>query len=84
MEECAWQTFVLIPKGVGYLQRIRLVEVLWKTVKGILNFRFAAAIQFHNKIHGFRMYRGTGTPSLESNLLKHFMKMREEVLYEIF
>ena len=83
LRNCAWHTAVLIPKWNGDFQGIRLVEVLWKTVMGILNRCLVAAIQFHNNLHGFCTVRGTGTTSLESNMLQQFMDMREEFLYEI-
>ena len=45
-EECAWKTVVPIPKGNGNFRGIGLVEILWKTVTGILNRRLTATIQF--------------------------------------
>ena len=84
MEECTWQTVVLIPKGVGNFQGIGIIAFLWKTVTGILNLFLTTAIQFHDTFQIFRAGRGTGTASLESKLLQHLMVMREEVLDEIF
>ena len=51
---------------------------------GILNQHLMEAIQFHNKLHVLRTVRGTGTVSLESNLLQNLVAMRGEVVYEIF
>ena len=51
---------------------------------GILNFRLAVAIQFHDTLYGFCTGRGIGTASLEGNMVQQLMEMREEVLYEIF
>ena len=45
---------VLIPKGGGDYRGIDLVEVVWKEVVVILNFRFAASITYHDSLHGFR------------------------------
>ena len=42
------------------------------------------AITFHDAIHRFYIVRGTGTNSLEFDLLKHLVAMKEETLYEIF
>ena len=81
-EECTWNTVVLILKGNGYFQGIGLVEVLWKTVMGIMNFHLTAATQFHDTLHGFHTRRGTRTASLESNLIQQVTAMPEEVLYE--
>ena len=83
-EECVWYTVVFIPKGYAAFRSIVLVEVMWKTVTGILNRRLAAAIKLYEMLHGFRMGRGTGTASLEANLIQHLMAMREAVLYVIF
>ena len=82
-EECTWGTILLIPKENGNFCVIRLVEVLWKTVTGILNCRLTKGIQFHDTLHGFFTGRGTGTASLEANLPQQLMDMRSEVLHEI-
>ena len=48
------QTLVLIQKGDGgYFWGIDLVEVLWKTVTGILNLLFTLETQSHDILHGF-------------------------------
>ena len=41
-------------------------------------------VQFHESLHGFREGWGTGTTSLEENLLQKLTTMKEEVLYDIF
>ena len=84
MEECNWQTVVLTPKGNNNYQGIGIVEVLLKTVTGILNCRIMAAIQLQDTLHRFREDRGTKKTSIEAKLLQQLMAMREEVLYEIF
>ena len=68
-EEATWQAVVLIPKGEKYYRGIGLVEVTWKVVVAILNCRFTASITYHDFLHGFRAGRGTGTATLEANLL---------------
>ena len=60
------------------------MEFLWNTVMTILNLRLTMVIQLHNTLHGFHTDRGTGTASLEANMLQHLMAIREEVLYKIF
>ena len=60
------------------------MEVLCKTVTGILNRCLTAVIQFHNTLHNFRADRGMGTVSLESNLPQQMMDMGEEVPHGIF
>ena len=49
-----------------------------------MNRRLIVVIQFHDTLHVFRAGRGTGTASLESNMLQQLMEMREEGIYEIF
>ena len=83
-EEATWQAVVLIPKGEKDYRVIGLVEVVWKVVVAILNRRFTSSITYHDAFHGFRAGRGTGTATLEANLLQQLAAMREEVLYVIF
>ena len=63
-EEATWQAVVLIPKGKGEYRGIGLVELMWKVVAVILNFRFTSSITFHDVLHGFRADRGTGSATL--------------------
>ena len=83
-EEITWQAVVLIPKGKGSYRGIGLVEVMWKIVAVILNYRLTSSITFHDVLHGFRAGRGTGTATLKAKLLQQLAVMREEVLYVIF
>ena len=59
------------------------MEVLWKTVTGILNYQLTAAIHLHDTLHELCTKRGTETTSLETKLLHQLMDIREEVLYDI-
>ena len=45
------------------------MEVMWKVVEAILNFRLTASITFHDFLHMFRAGRGTGTFTLKAKLL---------------
>ena len=83
-EESMWKSVVLIPKGRGEYQGIGLVEVVWKVVAAILNYRLTDSINYHNFLHGFWTYHGTGTANLKAKLLQKLASMREEVLYVIF
>ena len=47
------------------------MDVMWKVVAAILNFRLTASITFHNFLRGFRAGRGTGTATLEAKLLQY-------------
>ena len=82
--ECVWKAVVFIPKGNGKLRGIRLVEVIWKAVLGVVNFRIGAAVDFHYMLHRFRTGRVTGTTSLKVNIPHNLTAMSEEVLYEVF
>ena len=52
------------------------MDVLWKTMTGILNLHLSTEIQFHDKLHGFCIDRGTGTASLDAELLQKLTVMR--------
>ena len=51
---------------------------------GILNHRLAVAIKFHDTLYWFRTVRGTSNTYIKDKLIQQHMKMREEVLYEVF
>ena len=83
-EEAAWHAVVLIPKGGGYYCNIGLVEVIWKAVPVILDHHFTTNIAYHDFLHGFWVGHGTGTATLELNLLQQVAALRESVLHAIF
>ena len=67
---CAWQTVLMISKGVGTKFRgICLVEVLCKAISIIINRRILSSIQFHDALHGFFAGRGMDTATLKVKLL---------------
>ena len=74
----------MVSKGRKEYRGIGLVEAMWKVVAAILHRRLTTAITYHDALHGFRAGRGTGTATLEANLLQQLAAMREEVLYVIF
>ena len=54
VEETTLQAVVLVLKaGSNYHGKV-LVEVVWKEVTVILNFRFAASIAYHESLHSFQ------------------------------
>ena len=83
-EDKIWRALVLIPKVEKDYIGIGLVEVMWKVVVAILNFRLISSITFHNFFHVFRAGCGTVTTTLNSKLLQQLAVLREEVLYMIF
>ena len=82
--EFTWKMLLLITQGNGEFRGVGPVEVLWKSLFGVINWRFGGAVQFHDVLHGFRVSWGAGTASLEANLLQQLMVMMVEVLYEVF
>ena len=84
VEEYTWQVVVLIPKGGVYNRDIVLVEIVWKVVAVILNFRLIASIAFHKVLHGFQVVHGTGTATLDAKLLQQLASMMEDIMYVIF
>ena len=71
---------VLTPKGNADTRGIGLLEVIWKVVLGVANFRIGATVDFNDMLHGLITDRGTWTASLEVKLLHQLMEIREEVL----
>ena len=84
VEEAMWRAMFLIPKGKKDYRGFGLVEVMWKVVAAILNHRLMDSITFHDFLHGFQEGCGTGTATLEAELLQQLAALREEVLYVIF
>ena len=76
VEDETWQSLVLIPKGGRYYFGIVIVEVVWKAMEVILNFRFTASITCHDYLHRFLAGRGTRKPTLKVKLLQKFTTMR--------
>ena len=66
-EETTWQAVVPIPKGIQDYWGIGLVEVMWKVVAAILNFRLTATIADHDFLHIFRAGRSKCTATLEAS-----------------
>ena len=67
---------LLIINGGKYYRGIGLVEVMWKVVAAILNFRLTASITFHNFLHRFRAGCGTGTTTLKAKMLQQLAALR--------
>ena len=75
---------VLIPEDGGDLQRVCLVDALWKTVTVIPNRRLTTAIGFNDNLHGFWVGRVMETSLLKSNTTQQLTAMKEVLLYKIF
>ena len=83
LKECTWKMVVLLPKFNGDFRGVSLIEVLWRTVSGVIRRNIGVAIIYHGVLHEFCTVRGIGTASLEANLIQYLTAMREEVLYEV-
>ena len=59
---------VLLPKSNFYTQGIELLGVLWKVVEAIIDTRIKTAMVFHDVLHVFSGFRGTGTAILDINM----------------
>ena len=53
-------------------------------MSSLLNHRLAAAITFHDVLHGFRAGSGIRTATLEAKMLQQLTAMREAVIFEVF
>ena len=76
VKEDMWRAVVLIPKRKGDYHGIALVEMVWKIVAEILNFRLTASINYHYFLHGFQEVCGTGTATLEAKMIQQLAAMR--------
>ena len=77
-------TTLLVPSLLlGYHPTIGLVEVLWKTVPGVINCNIGLVFQFHDVLHGLWAVRCTRTAFLEAKMLQQLMEIREEVTYVV-
>ena len=81
--QMSWSTVVLLPKGNGDYQGIGLLEMSWKVIESIINWRIASKVIFHDTLHGFWTGRGTGTAWFEAKLLQQLSKMVQKTLHFI-
>lgn len=65
-------------RGIG------LVDVLWKTVSGAINYRIGEAINYHGVLNELREGQGTRITPLEAKMIHQMTEIREEVLYGVF
>jgi hypothetical protein len=75
---------VLIPKGSGGCRWIGLLEICWKVISKIMDFRMKQGIDFDDSIHGFRAERGTSTSNIEAKLQIQLSCVRRQTLYQVF
>ena len=51
--ECVWKMAVLLPKENIEFQGIGIVEVIWKSVLGVVNRWIGETVNFHDALHSF-------------------------------
>ena len=69
-EEMAWATMVFLPKGRCAYRGIGPKKVVWKVCATVANCCLKRSVTLHNKLYGFNAGRGTGTSTLEANLVQ--------------
>ena len=84
LEDIAWATMVLLPKGGGGTETIFIVEVLWKVCSVVVNCWLKSSVVLHDALHGFRERRGAGTSNLEANLAHHLVGLAHKTLFQFF
>jgi exonuclease III len=82
--ELPWSVLVLIPKGSGGCRMIGLLEICWKVISKIMDFRMKQGIGFDDSIHGFRAERGTSTANIEAKLQMQLSCARRHTLCQVF
>ena len=75
MEEATWKVVVLILKWKRDYHIIGRMEVMWKVVAVIINFRITSSMIYHYFLHGLQSVCGTGTATLEVKLLQQLSSM---------
>jgi hypothetical protein len=82
--ELPWSVLVLIPKGSGVCRGIGLLEICWKVISKIMDFRMRQGIGLDDSIHGFRAERGTSTANITAKLKMQLSCVRRQTLYQVF
>ena len=75
--KCMCQIVVLLPKGNIDYMGIGLIEVLCHKMSGVINICIGSSITYHDVLHGSRAGRGTGTASIEDNLIQKLIEIME-------
>ena len=82
--DCTWNNVILLPKGGGEYHVIGIVGVLCKVISIIFDRCLEESIELHDVVQMSRVWRGTGTATLEAKILQEITGMQKEVLYDIF
>ena len=83
-EEVVWAMMVFPPKGRGAYRWIGLAEVVWKVCVTMVNCWLNRSVAVQKALHGFRAGRGTGTETLEAELVQQLVGLEHEPLFQVF
>jgi Reverse transcriptase (RNA-dependent DNA polymerase) len=79
----SFRTFIL-PLEAHQYRGIAFLKVIYKLISAIITKRINSNIHFHEAIHGFRKFRGTGTAIIEMKLRMQLAQRKTEPLFMIF
>ena len=82
--ESPWLTMVLLPKDSGGFHGIGLLEIIWKLITSIVDMQIKESVDFHNALHGFHAFWGTGTAIIEAKLIQQLAMLHQVPLLQIF
>ena len=75
---------VLLPKVERYLRGVVLVEVIWKVFTYITKNCLCSSITQDDALYESRQGRGSGTSTLEENLVQHIAGICHNPLLRLF
>ena len=81
--ELIWNILVLIPKGNEYNQGINMIDVMWKVVEAIIDTRIKTLVTFHDILHVFCASTGTGTASMELNMMQELASIDKDPITNV-
>ena len=82
--EIPWPMMVLVPKDSGGFCGIGLLEIIQKLITSIMDTWIKESVDFHDALHGFRAFWGTGTAIIEAKLIQQLATLHQVPLFQIF
>ena len=79
-----WTILVFIPKVNTDTWGVGLLKTLWKFLEAIIDTYPWSRIQFHDFLHGFCAWRGTGTATMELNIAQYLSSINQYPLLLVF
>ena len=71
---------VLITKDNAAIQVLGLIEVLWKVVEAIIDTQIKTMVTFHDFLHGFCAFIGTGAATMKLNMAQDIASISQDLL----